>query len=49
MSVLYIKFIIIGDMENLMEKEILLQYSCLGNPMDRGAWGASWVKESDTI
>ena len=21
-----------------MEKEIALQYSCLGNPMDRGAW-----------
>ena len=28
-----------------------LQYSCLGNPMDRGAWWAivQWVcKESDT-
>ena len=21
----------------------LLQYSCLGNPMDRGAWGATWT------
>ena len=28
-----------------------LQYSCLGNPMDRGAWGATVhgaTKESDT-
>ena len=28
-----------------------LQYSCLGNPMDRGAWGATIygvVKDSDT-
>ena len=27
-----------------------LQYSCLGNPMDRGAWWARvhWVAESDT-
>ena len=26
-----------------------LQYSCLGNPMDRGAWWAPWgYKESDT-
>ena len=27
-----------------------LQYSCLGNPMDRGAWRATvhWVTESDT-
>jgi len=26
-----------------------LQYSCLGNPMDRGAWWATRVaKESDT-
>ena len=28
-----------------------LQYSCLGNPMDRGAWGATAhgiTKESDT-
>ena len=25
-----------------------LQYSCLGNPMDRGAWKAAWgCKESD--
>ena len=27
-----------------------LQYSCLENPMDRGAWGGPWVrKKSDTI
>ena len=29
----------------------LLQYSCLGNPMDRGAWWATFhgvTKESDT-
>ena len=27
-----------------------LQYPCLGNPMDRGVWGATvhWVAESDT-
>ena len=26
-----------------------LQYSCLRNPMDRGAWQATWgCKESDT-
>ena len=27
-----------------------LQYSCLGNPMDRGAWRAivHWVEESQT-
>ena len=27
-----------------------LQYFCLGNPMDRGAWGAAvhWIAESDT-
>ena len=26
-----------------------LQYSCLENPMDRGAWWATWgCKESDT-
>ena len=30
----------------------LLQYSCLGNPIDRGAWRATArgvTKESDTI
>ena len=29
--------------EDLLEKEMvtLLQYSCLGNPMDRGAWRAT--------
>ena len=29
-----------------------LQYSCVGNPMDKGAWGATVhevEKESDTI
>ena len=29
-----------------------LQYSCLGNPMDRGAWGATVhgvAKELDTV
>ena len=28
----------------------LLQYSCLENPMDRGAWGATvhWVTKSQT-
>ena len=40
--------------EDPLEKEMIilgeansnsLQYSCLGNPMDRGAWGH---KESDT-
>ena len=26
-----------------------LQYSCLGNPMDRGAWWATWsCKKSNT-
>ena len=24
-----------------------LQYSCLGNPMDRGAWGPWGCRESD--
>ena len=30
--------------------ENLLYYSCLGNPMDRGAWSASvpWVVKSQT-
>ena len=27
----------------------LLQYSCLENPMDRGAWWATGIAESDTI
>ena len=28
--------------EDLLEKEMAtLQYSCLGNPMDRGAWWAT--------
>ena len=43
--------------EDPLEKEIapysyLLQYSCLRNPMDRGAWQATVhgvAKESDTI
>ena len=43
-----------GDVgwEDCLEKEMatLLQYSCLGNPMDRGAWRATvhGVVESDT-
>ena len=35
----------------VLEKEMALEYSCLGNPMDRGAWKAtvhgvmkSWTK-----
>ena len=24
-----------------LEKEMAIQYSCLGNPMDRGAWWAT--------
>ena len=34
-----------------LEKEMALQYSCLGNPMDRGAWQAyspQGRKEVDT-
>ena len=27
--------------EDPLEKEMALQYSCLGNPMDRGAWQAT--------
>ena len=38
--------------EGTLEKEMNpLQYSCLGNPMDRGAWQATVhgvIKESDT-
>ena len=37
--------------EDLLEKETL-QFSCLGNPMDRGAWLATvhgGNQESDTI
>ena len=35
--------------KDTLEKEMAFQYSCLGNPMDRGAWWASlWgCKESD--
>ena len=35
--------------EDALEKEIL-QYFCLGNPMDRGAWWATahGLQESDT-
>ena len=29
--------------EDPLEKEMALQYSCLGNPMERGAW---WVIQS---
>ena len=41
--------------EDPLEKEIAthsFQYSCLGNPMDRGAWRATVqgvAKESDTV
>ena len=36
--------------EDPLEKEMALQYSCLGNPMDRGAWQTTVreVAESDT-
>ena len=27
--------------EDPLEKEMALQYSCLGNPMDRGTWWAT--------
>ena len=27
--------------EDHLEKEMATQYSCLGNPMDRGAWQAT--------
>ena len=27
--------------EDLLEKEMTTQYSCLGNPMDRGDWWAT--------
>ena len=30
------------------ENDNLIQYSCLGNPMDRGAWRFTVVKELDT-
>ena len=40
--------------ENPLEKEMALQYSCLGNPMDRRTWWAtvhgvtkSWTQLSD--
>ena len=35
--------------EDPLEKEMVtVQYSCLENPMDRGAWWALWdCKESD--
>ena len=36
--------------ERVLEKEMAthFSYSCLGNPMDRGAWQAAVAKESDT-
>ena len=36
--------------EDPLEKEMAIQYSCLENPMDRGAWWAAVheVAESDT-
>ena len=41
------------DWEDTLEEETVapLQYFCLGNPMDRGAWGATVhgvTKKSDT-
>ena len=36
--------------EDLLEKEMATQYSCLGNPIDRGAWRSTVcgvAKESD--
>ena len=40
--------------EDPLEKEMTdnpLQYSCLENPMDRGAWGATvqWGRKSGTV
>ena len=29
------------DQEDSLEEGMALQYSCLGNPMDRGAWRAT--------
>ena len=44
---------LIPGWEDPLEKEMAtpLQYSCLGNPMDRGAWWAAvhGVAELDTI
>ena len=36
--------------EGPLEKEMAIQYSCLGNPMDRGAWWATvyGLQELDT-
>ena len=34
--------------EDPLEKEMALQYSCLENPMDRGAWQAPWGLKSQT-
>ena len=36
--------------EDILQEEYPLQYSCLGNPMDRGAWRAAVheVTESQT-
>ena len=41
---------LIPGSENPLEKEMALQYSCLGNPMDRGVWQAivHRVAELDT-
>ena len=40
------------DQEDSLEKEMALQYSCLENSMDRGAWRATVYRattESDTV
>ena len=34
------------DGEDPLEKKMPLQYSCLGNPMDRGAW---WVTVQEVL
>ena len=42
---------LIPGSENPLEKEMALQYSCLGNPMTRAAWQSivhRVTKESDT-
>ena len=36
-----LKLMSILGQEDPLEKEMATQYSCLGNPMDRGAWWAT--------